>query len=187
MAARRAATKVPEAGADERLLIEAAQKDPARFADLYALHFERVFAFVASRVRERAAVEDLVSEVFHSALANLKRYEWRGAPFSAWLIRIAANSVSDFFKRSAREIQDPENYDRPSGDADLEAAERRARLFRLVERLPADHRRVIVERFVEQKSIRDIARGWGRTEGAIKQLQFRALESLRGQMEREHA
>jgi RNA polymerase sigma-70 factor (ECF subfamily) len=61
--------------------------------------------------------------------------------------------------------------------------ERRAALFQLVDRLPDDQRRVIVARFVEQKSIRDIAQELKRTEGAIKQLQFRALEKLRATME----
>ncbi len=67
-----ATTRSPEQ-ADERLLIEAAQKDPARFADLYEINFERVYAFVARRVGDRDAAEDLTSEVFHKALANLPR------------------------------------------------------------------------------------------------------------------
>src|SRR5882724_11985181 len=76
--------------ADERLLIEAAQKDPARFADLYEINFERVYAYIVRRVGDRTETEDLTSEVFHKTLANLKRFEWRGIPFAAWLFRIAA-------------------------------------------------------------------------------------------------
>src|SRR5439155_24540692 len=64
--------------ADERLLVEAAQSDPARFADLYEAHFETVYAFIVRRVRDRDTAEDLTSEVFHKALANLREYEWRG-------------------------------------------------------------------------------------------------------------
>jgi RNA polymerase sigma-70 factor (ECF subfamily) len=56
-------------------------------------------------------------------------------------------------------------------------------LFRLVDQLPSDQRRVIFQRFVEQRSIREVAQGLGRSEGAVKQLQFRALEKLRAQME----
>ena len=63
--------------ADERLLIEAAQKDPARFAELYESNFERVYAYVVRRVGDREESEDVTSEVFHHALANLKRFEWR--------------------------------------------------------------------------------------------------------------
>ena len=64
--------------------------------------------------------------------------------------------------------------------ADLE---QRAALFEMVDNLPADQRHVIVLRFAEQKSIREIAEEMGRSEGAIKQLQFRALEKLRATME----
>ena len=85
--------------ADERLLIEAAQRDPARFAELYENNFERVYAYVARRVGNRAEAEDLTSEVFHQALANLQRFEWRGIPFAAWLFRIAANLISERCQR----------------------------------------------------------------------------------------
>ena len=73
----------------ERLLIEAAQRDRARFAELYEKNFERVYAYVAARVRDHDAAQDLTSDVFHSALAGLARFEWRGVPFAAWLLRIA--------------------------------------------------------------------------------------------------
>lgn len=173
---------------DERLLIEAAQKDPGRFAELYENNFDRVYAFIARRVRDRFAVQDLTSEVFHQALANLGRFEWRGAPFAAWLYRIAANAIADHFQRVARD-QDVPGADGPFDsapgkpeDVSLEEVERRARLFRLVHQLPAVQRRVIRMRFAEEKSIREIARDLGRTEGAVKQLQFRALENLRARM-----
>ena len=65
----------------------------------------------------------------------------------------------------------------------MESVEQRAALFQLVDRLPDDQRRVVILRFVEQKSIREIAQEMGRSEGAIKQLQFRALEKLRASME----
>jgi len=68
--------------ADEWLLVEAAQTDPARFADLYESHFERVYAFIAGRVCNRREAEDLTSEVFRQALQNLRRFEWRGVPFA---------------------------------------------------------------------------------------------------------
>lgn len=173
--------------ADERLLVEAAQRDPARFAELYELHFELVYAYIARRVRDRDAAEDLTSEVFEKALANLKSFEWRGAPFAAWLIRIAANALADQSKRAARETSRSEDAPEPSVKPDMEGIEDRARLFRLVSELPADQRRVIVERFVEQRSIREIAQQLGRSEGAIKQLQFRGLQNLRTQMEGGHA
>jgi len=165
---------------DERLLVEAAQADPRRFAALYDLHFERIYAYVARRVGSRAEAEDLTSDVFHQALANLQRFEWRGAPFAAWLYRIAANAIADHWRRTAREQGNP-TAGEPSATSDtgLEEFELRARLFRLVGELPADQQRVVEMRFVEGKSIREMALELGRTEGAIKQLQFRALGNLR--------
>ena len=166
--------------ADEQALIEAAQKDPRRFDALYDRNFERVYAFIARRVRDRAAAEDLTSEVFHQALAHLPRFEWRGVPFAVWLLRIARNAVADHWRRAAREEGNPQAEE--ADEIDLEDVERRATLFRLVASLPADQRRVIVERFAEQRSLREIAQALGRSEGAVKQLQFRALENLRSRM-----
>jgi RNA polymerase sigma-70 factor, ECF subfamily len=169
-------------GAQERLLVEAAQRDPARFADLYEINFELVYAYIARRVGDRTTAEDLTSEVFKKALKNLPRFIWRGAPFAAWLLRIAANMVADRSKRVARTIDVADMEDATeSAQSSLEEVEQRARLFRLVDKLPADQGRVIRLRFAEEKSIREIAQELGRTEGAVKQLQFRALENLRTQ------
>ena len=171
--------------ADERPLIEAAQHDPARFADLYELNFERVYAYVIRRVGNRAETEDLTAEVFHQALANLNRFEWRGIPFSAWLFRIAANLIADRRLRSGREVQDDSGKIEAiaASPAEIEEVERRATLFRLVDTLPSEQKRVVVLRFVEQKSIKEVAQQIRKTEGAVKQLQFRALTTLRARME----
>jgi RNA polymerase sigma-70 factor, ECF subfamily len=177
--------KVAKAEEDERLLIEAAQKDPGRFAELYELNFERVYAYIARRVLDRHAAEDLTSDVFQQALENLPNFEWRGVPFCAWLYRIAANALADRSKLSARERGNPSAYDLPSAnEAEIDEVERRARLFQLVNNLPADQRRVIQMRFAEEKSIREIAREIRRSEGAVKQLQFRAMEYLRKQSQK---
>lgn len=168
--------------APERSLIEAAQRDPACFAQLYENNFERVYAFVARRVGDRDLAQDLTSDVFHSALKNLARFEWRGAPFAAWLFRIAANAIADRGKRAAQleSIKSRQLHENaPADEEDLAEVEHRARLFKLVEKLPNDQRRVITMRFAQQKSIGEIARNLGRSEGAIKQLQFRGLQSLR--------
>jgi RNA polymerase sigma-70 factor (ECF subfamily) len=168
---------------DERLLIEAAQKDPSRFAELYELHFDRVYAYVARRVRDRAETQDLTAHVFQQALANLGKFKWRGAPFAAWLYRIASNAIADHARRNMRATNDQESkVETTSAAVDLEGVERRARVFRAVEKLPDDQRRVIVLRFAEEKSIREIADELGRSEGAIKQLQFRGLENLRNRL-----
>jgi RNA polymerase sigma-70 factor (ECF subfamily) len=189
LAGAQAAKRADELSA-ERLLVEAAQRDRARFADLYEKHFERVYAFVVRRVRDRDAAQDLTSDVFHSALAGLNRFEWRGVPFAAWLFRIAANAIADRSKSSQRraiadvEVDDlPDRSGRDATDPDpYDEIERRARLFKLVEGLPMEQHRVVVMRFAEQKSIREIATALGRSEGSIKQLQFRGLQNLRARL-----
>lgn len=182
MVVRAPATERSAAQADERRLIDAAQKDPARFAELYEIHFERVYAFIARRVGNRDVAEDLTSDVFHKALVNLKRFEWRGVPFGAWLLRISVNAIVDRSKRSGRElaVEGPPELSTQPG---LEQVEDRARLYRLVNQLPEDQRQVVVLRFAEQKSIREIAQQLGRSEGAVKQLQFRGLQNLRDELD----
>ncbi len=178
--------KVLKKEADERILIEAAQNDPACFAELYEINFERVYAYVLRWTGNRAEAEDVTADVFHQALANLKRFEWRGIPFAAWLFRIAANLISDRWQRKSREqvADEPDQIESAQASGvEFEEVERRATLFRLVETLPAEQRRVVVLRFVEQKSIKEVAREIRKTEGAVKQLQFRALSSLRARME----
>ena len=170
--------------ADEKLLIEAAQNDPSRFAELYENNFDRVYGFIARRVRNREEAEDLTAEVFHRAMLNIGRYEWRGVPFAGWLLRIAANALAS---RWARISKNPEVTSEGVADFDLgveQAVERRMILLELVHRLPPDQRLVIERRFTDQKSTREVALELGRTEGAVKQLQFSALQTLRADMRR---
>jgi RNA polymerase sigma-70 factor (ECF subfamily) len=153
----------------------------ARFAELYEQNFERVYAFVARRVRDRAEAEDVVSDVFYKALKGIDGYEERdGVPFVAWLYRIASNVLHDRAREGARRAPLPELV---AVDDDVE---RRALLFRLVDTLPPAQRDVLVKRFAEQRSIADVARQLGRSEGAVKQLQLRAIEALRAQVRGSH-
>jgi len=172
---------------DDRLLVEAAQRDPARFDELYERNFHRVYGYVVRRVSDRHQAEDLTSEVFREALAGIGKFEWRGVPFIAWLLRIASRVIADHWQRSGRESGNPaETFNEP-GRPGPEEIERSAMLFQLVDRLPEAQFRVIHMRFVEQKSIREIAMEMDRSEGAVKQLQLRAIENLRAQMEGAHA
>src|SRR5438445_5862150 len=144
MAVGKLAAKGQPEEAQERLLVEAAQEDAGRFAELYEIHFERVYTYVARRVRDRDVAEDLTSEVFHKALANLPRFKWTGAPFAAWLFRIASNTIADRAKLAARETDISELKDPGASPINLEEVELQAFLFRMVGALPADQRRVIM-------------------------------------------
>jgi RNA polymerase sigma-70 factor (ECF subfamily) len=169
---------------DERLHVEAAQGDPARFAELYENNFERVYAYIARRVRNREEAQDLTSEVFYKALTGFPRFEWRGLPFVAWLLGIAANVLSDRWQRAAKQQEVVnDDLDQIGIEDDIE---QRAMLYQLVDTLPDDQRRVILRRFVGQKSLREIATELGRSEGAVKQLQLRALQNLRERIRSNH-
>lgn len=143
-----------------------------------------MYAYIARRVRERHDVEDLTSEVFHQALKNLKRYEYRGAPFSSWLFKIASNAIAQYGRDAMRAKESPlEDAPEPVTDED---AERRAVLFDLLRTLPPDQQKVVRLRYAEQKSLREIAGEMDRSEAAVKQLHYRALENLRQHMEGRH-
>jgi RNA polymerase sigma-70 factor (ECF subfamily) len=165
---------------DDRLLIEAAQADPARFVDVYERYVNRIYAFVSRRTENRAAAEDITSQVFERALAAIGRFEWRGLPVAAWLFRIASNALADHWRQRARDSQDaPPDVPDPQEAEDIE---RRIELYQHVEQLPDLQRRVIQMRFIEEKSIREVAAALDRSDGAVKQLQLRALEHLRKSM-----
>jgi RNA polymerase sigma-70 factor (ECF subfamily) len=201
MSAGESANNVRRSKAEERRRVEAAQRDLSCFAALYGDYFEIVYAYVARRVRNRAAAEDLTAEVFHRALRSLHRFKWTGAPFAAWLFRIASNLIADLVRREKRESTAPlesssleeRSASEPNGPGvialenrpqqdDLEEIERHALLFHLVNELGEDQRRVLVLRFAEEMSIREIADELGRSEGAVKQLQFRGLKNLRAKL-----
>ena len=99
---------------DDRLRVEAAQRDPARFDELYERNFHRVYAYVVRRVGDRHQAEDLTAEVFREALAGIGKFEWRGVPFIAWLLRIASRAIADHWQRSGRESGNPAHRHRPA-------------------------------------------------------------------------
>jgi RNA polymerase sigma-70 factor, ECF subfamily len=169
---------------EERLQVEAARQDPACFAELYENNFERVYAYIARRLRSREDAQDATADVFHQALAGLPGFEWRGLPFAAWLLGIAANVLSDRWRRVLKQQEVVTDDLEQVGIED--DVEQRAMLYQLVDALPGDQRQVILRRFVGQKSLREIATEFGRSEGAIKQLQLRALQNLRERIRSNH-
>jgi len=158
---------------DEQALVEAAQTDPARFAELYEVTFDRVYAFIARRTASREQAQDLTSEVFQRALAGLGGFKWQGKPFAAWCIGIARNVLAQDAYRTVADRDLPEDLGADDG------AERRTMMLQAIESLPQDQRQVILRRFFEQRCIREIAQELGRSEGAVKQLQLRGLRKLR--------
>jgi RNA polymerase sigma-70 factor (ECF subfamily) len=172
--------KIQQHDIDEQSLIEAVQAEPARFAELYEQNFARIYAFFARRVATREEAQDLTAEVFHQALASIRKFTWQGAPFIAWLYGIAANVLASHWQKLGRHESVAEVDFVDIGPN----IERSLQLQELVDSLSPDQRRVILRRFIHQRSVREIAQELGRSEGAIKQLQLRALENLREKLGR---
>ena len=170
---------------DESDLVQRAQQgDADAFTELYRRHVDQIYRFVLLRVGDEASAEDLTSEVFVRALESLHAYEDRGAPFAAWLYRIANARVVDHWRRS-RQME----ISLDSGDVDLpfEPAARDVFVMKVLSeslrRLTAEQQEVIILRFVEGYSTAEIAQITGRSEGAVKALQRSALASLARHMD----
>jgi RNA polymerase sigma-70 factor (ECF subfamily) len=169
---------------DEPEVVERAKRDPSAFGELYELHFQKIYRFVYSRVRDQATAEDVTSEVFMKALRGIGRYQDTGRPFSAWLYQIAVNAVADRF-RSARPTEDiEEQYDLSDGSSLEDVAAHRdevRRIWSLVEALPRQQRTAMVLKFQEDMKIEDIAVVMDKSAGAVKLLIHRGVTRIRQQ------
>ena len=168
---------------DERELVEQARRDPRQFGALYDRHFQQIYRFVYSRVREQAAAEDVTSEIFMKALKAMPRYQDTGRPFAAWLYQIAVNAIADRY-RTLRPSQPLEDFHDLSvgGPAIEEQAAQRdeiRRIWAIVEELPVQQRTALVLKFQEDMKIEDIAVAMGKTPGAVKLLIHRGVTRLR--------
>ena len=171
---------------EERELVERAKLDPNAFGALYDRHFNQIYRFVFSRVREQTAAEDVTSEVFMKALRSIGRYQDTGRPFSAWLYQIAVNAVNDRY-RSARPVEDLDDARGAAvpgpGLEDLAAEREELRaIWHVVEKLPAQQRTALVLKFQEDLKIESIALAMGKSPGAVKLLIHRGVTTVRKSM-----
>ena len=157
--------------------------DRAAFAELYDAHCDAVYRYVLYRVREPSDAEDLTSEVFTRAFANIHRYRWQGKSFLAWLYTIARNAVTDRRRRERPTVDLDDAYgvaeDGPTAHDRAVRGEQVDALRGAVKHLTTEQQEVLVLRFVENMSSRQVAKVLGKNEGAIRALQFRALGRLR--------
>src|SRR2546421_3451167 len=168
---------------EERELVERAQRDPREFGALYDRHFQQIYRFVYSRVREQTAAEDVTSEVFIKALKAMPRYQDTGRPFAAWLYQIAVNAIADRYRtlRPAQTLDDFHDLSVAGPSLDDLAAHRDElrRIWALVESLPNQQRTALVLKFQEDMKIEDIAVAMGKSAGAVKLLIHRGVTRLR--------
>ena len=179
--AERTAAKPRETGAEIRRLVERAQQgDRAALEELYLIHFDRIYSYLHMTVGNRHDAEDLTTQTFLRMLEAIGRFRWQSVPFSAWLFRIAHNLSMDHF-RAARRVQPEEEVPEPEGaeadSAELEAMHSigRQSLLELIEGLSDEQQQVLTLKFVFNFSNAEVASILGKTEGAVKSLQHRAL------------
>jgi RNA polymerase sigma-70 factor (ECF subfamily) len=175
-------------------LIARARHDRAAFGELYHLYFRRVYLFCALHSRTREEAEDLTAQTFERALAAIERYEERGRPFSAWLLRIAAHAAADRARHvpprvveahEASAQEDASGTEPSQAEEWAEQWELASWLRTHVAALPDDQRRVVQLRFYDGRSVAEVAEQLGRSEGAVKQLLRRALTALRARIDEE--
>jgi len=170
----------------EPQLIERAKRDPEAFGILYDQNFDKIYAYIQRKTGDRQLTEDLTSETFTKALANINKYQFTGQPFAAWLYRIAANLVADYYR--SRRINEPHDDSLQivspgptPEDAALLLDDQQA-VARAIRSLSSDQQDVVLMRFSGGLRLKEIARAVGKTEGAVKALMFRALGSLKGKL-----
>lgn len=169
---------------DEAMLIQRAKKgDPTAFAEIYDRHQPAIYRYIFYQVGDAATAEDLTSEVFVRLVEKIDRFTYRGRPMLAWLYTIARNLVTDYRRRAGRVLPFPLD-EQMAADTDAlhETVEHRMAQRRLavaVSRLPESQRQVILLKFVEGLDNETAARILGKSVGAVKSLQHRALAALR--------
>jgi RNA polymerase sigma-70 factor, ECF subfamily len=176
------------AAVDVRRLVDRAQQgDREALEELYLMHFDRIYSYLQMSVGNRHDAEDLTNQTFVKMLESIDRFEWRKAPISAWLFRIAHNLAMDHF-RSRKRWQPEEEPPEPEGSEQRSAEEEafqsigRQSMLEMIEDLSIDQQQVLTLKFVFNFSNADAATILGKTEGAIKSLQHRALASLQRQL-----
>lgn len=180
----------------DRALVEAARRDPTRFDALYRKYLAQVYSYAYYELGDHHEAEDATERTFLQALAALPRFEERALPadgegastFRVWLFQIARNVVAnqrrgrrrhrDLPLEAAAVIADPLDVEGRAAVRDEALA-----AWAAVGRLPADRRRALVLRFVEEMSTAEIAGILGRSEGAVRVLIHRALRSVARDLE----
>ena len=175
---------------DVRQLVSRAQQgDRDALEELYLIHFDRIYSYLHMSVGNRHDAEDLTTQTFVRMLESIRRFRWQSAPFSAWLFRIAHNLAMDHF-RATRRWQPEEDVPEPPGSEEASAEEQamheigRQSMLELIDELSTEQQQVLTLKFVFNFPNAEAATILGKTEGAIKSLQHRALVSLHKQISR---
>ena len=177
---------------DEELCIKEALNNIAAFEPLYNFYYERVLGFVYMRVDSKDVAYDITADVFHKALENLKKYQFRGLPFSSWLFRIALNEIGTMYRkqkvRQTVSIESdglPELYSEAFDSAQSpygNEEETDKQLMNAIQTLDENEVQLVQMKYFEKMSFKEIAEVLELEEGAMKMKLYRALEKLKSKM-----
>jgi RNA polymerase sigma-70 factor (ECF subfamily) len=166
----------------QQLIQQAQQGDKAAVAQLYQMYAQQIFRYVAYRVPTQADAEDITGDVFIKMIEGLRTYRVTGAPFEAWLYRIAAARIADFHRRGRRrpqtELLETLSTSDPTPEEQIHEQQEVAYLRQAVSTLGSDQQSILVLRFIERKSHQEVAEILGKTVSAVKSIQHRALVQL---------
>lgn len=170
--------------AEEHALVEQAKRDPEAFGRLYDAYFEGIFNFVLRRTDDEVLTSDLCSQTFLKALQNIRKYEFRGLPFSAWLYRIASNEVNRHYNKNKRKrvfsLEEERFKDFIDGEDDKAFSEEQIKLLiATLKDLPTDVVEVLELRFFEERSFKEISYILNIGESGAKMRLYRAVEKLK--------
>jgi RNA polymerase sigma-70 factor (ECF subfamily) len=183
-----AAKPAREQAAAVRALVERAQKgDREALEELYLIHFDRIYSYLHMSVGNRHDAEDLTTQTFLKMLESIGKFRFQSAPFSAWLFRIAHNLAMDHFRAARRwqpeeDVPEQPGEEEPSAEAQAMQSIGRQSMLELIEDLSSEQQQVLTLKFVFNFPNADVATILGKTEGAVKSLQHRALVSLQKQV-----
>jgi RNA polymerase sigma-70 factor (ECF subfamily) len=176
--------------APEAELIERARRgEAAAFGDLYERHLDAIYRYVFYRVGDRAEAENLTQTVFLKAWEALAKYRTQAVAFSAWLYRIAHNTVIDYYrtKKDDAPLEHPRLLQGEAEGLEEQLAQKQSAeaLARAIRQLDETDQQVLVLRFVSGLSHAETGKVLGRNEGYVRVLQHRALNALRARLKRE--
>ncbi len=170
----------------EKKLIKATQKNKEAFTPLYLNYKPHIISFFSYRVSDKQSAEELTSEVFEKALTGIDNYQWQGIPFSAWLFRIARNTLVDFYRRNEKnkKVSPINDEEQPITDnkTPLEHNEVMASedlLYKVLQELPSREMNIIYMKFFDGYTNRLISKLTGLTETNIGTIIFRTLKRMR--------
>ena len=169
----------------ERLIVDAAKAgDESALSELYTLYFPRVYRYILARTGNPYDAEDLAEEVFMKVLEAIERFQWREAPFSAWLFRIAHNALisqrrKDGVRGRSGPLSDGLALDAQSPDDMVENRLALNQIMEAARKLPEAQRQVITLRFSAGLSVAETARAMNKGEGNVKVIQHKAIAKLR--------